>query len=344
MESDSAAPLREMWYYAMPSRRLRPGRMVARKFLGEPLLFGRARDGVAFAVRDLCPHRGMPLSEGRFDGAEVQCPLHGWRFDHQGRCTAIPSLTADSKFDCSRLRVKAYKVEEVQGGIWVFFGDNPEGAADIPVLPAIGPDRQPDLIWSLKVDCSLDTGVFGQIDPSHNPFVHISWWWRRKAILEKTKEFVPWSYGFTTLPHPPSSNYSPYKLLGSPRTQLFFRLPGIRIEHTTFGKHYFVILWTVTPLDDGHIEMTYIAYWTPWFLTLLKPLLLWGARIFSFQDRDALNLQQEGLRYGPSLMLVDDADTQARWYFQLKREYRRALTEGRPFENPVKPRTLRFRS
>ncbi len=31
--------------------------------------------------------------------------------------------------------------------------------------------------------------------------------------------------------------------------------------------------------------------------------------------------QQEGLSYHPALMLIDDADTQAKWYNRLKQEY-----------------------
>ena len=54
--------------------------------------------------------------------------------------------------------------------------------------------------------------------------------------------------------------------------------------------------------------------------------------------------QQKGLRFDPVLSLIDDADTQARWYYRLKQEYRRAGAEGREFENPVRPRTLRWRS
>jgi hypothetical protein len=44
------------------------------------------------------------------------------------------------------------------------------------------------------------------------------------------------------------------------------------------------------------------------------------------------------------LSLIDDADTQARWYYRLKQEYRRAGAEARAFANPVGPRTLRWRS
>ncbi len=43
-------------------------------------------------------------------------------------------------------------------------------------------------------------------------------------------------------------------------------------------------------------------------------------------------------------MLINDADTQARWYYRLKAEYLRARAEKRAFVNPVKDRVLRWRS
>ena len=57
-----------------------------------------------------------------------------------------------------------------------------------------------------------------------------------------------------------------------------------------------------------------------------------------------MTLQQSGLAFQPSLMLIDDADTQAKWYHRLKNEYGRARAESRPFVNPVKARVLRWRS
>src|SRR5215475_15662362 len=95
---DETAALREAWYYAVPSDRLRRGKTLAKIMLGEPVLLGRDRDGAAFALRDLCPHRAMPLSFGRFDGREIECCYHGWRFDTSGRCTQIPSLVPGQPF------------------------------------------------------------------------------------------------------------------------------------------------------------------------------------------------------------------------------------------------------
>lgn len=38
-------------------------------------------EGKIFAIDNLCPHRGGPLSDGRLEGRVVACPWHGWEFD-----------------------------------------------------------------------------------------------------------------------------------------------------------------------------------------------------------------------------------------------------------------------
>ena len=76
----------------------------------------------------------------------------------------------------------------------------------------------------------------------------------------------------------------------------------------------------------------------------LKPFIAAGARAFLRQDGDMVNLQNQGLKYDPALLWVDDADRQAKWYQQLKREWTAAARENRAFVNPVEPVTLRWRS
>lgn len=48
-------------------------------------------DGVFYAVNQICPHMGGPLSEGILSGKVVRCPWHGWTYcvdtglpDHPG--------------------------------------------------------------------------------------------------------------------------------------------------------------------------------------------------------------------------------------------------------------------
>lgn len=39
----------------------------------------RTADDKIFAVRDSCPHKGGPLSQGIVHGTRVACPLHDWK-------------------------------------------------------------------------------------------------------------------------------------------------------------------------------------------------------------------------------------------------------------------------
>jgi phenylpropionate dioxygenase-like ring-hydroxylating dioxygenase large terminal subunit len=343
----AAAPLREAWYYAAPGRLLRRGRTLARMMLGEPVLIGRDRDGTVFALRDICPHRGMPLSEGRLDGGEIECCYHGWRFTTAGRCTAIPSLVAGQQFDLAQVAVAAYPASEAQGNIWVYFGADPAAAPPVPQLDDFGAGAAPQLVETVRFAAAIDHAVVGLMDPAHGPFVHRAWWWRgAHSAHEKAKEFVASDWGFTMSRHAPSSNSRAYRLLlgGDVETEIAFRLPSVRIEQIWAGRFRVANLTAITPIDDHSSEVHHCIYWNAPWLSALKPLLRPYVRAFLRQDGAIMARQQKGLRFDPVLSLIDDADTQARWYYQLKREYYRARAENTPFANPVKPRTLRWRS
>jgi phenylpropionate dioxygenase-like ring-hydroxylating dioxygenase large terminal subunit len=47
--------LRNTWYYAVPSNQIKPGKMLSRVFLGEPVLLIRDRDGKVSAMTDISP-------------------------------------------------------------------------------------------------------------------------------------------------------------------------------------------------------------------------------------------------------------------------------------------------
>ncbi len=45
---------------------------------GDDIAVFKAADGTLFALRDRCPHKGGPLSQGMVHGHSVTCPLHNW--------------------------------------------------------------------------------------------------------------------------------------------------------------------------------------------------------------------------------------------------------------------------
>lgn len=56
----------------------RLGSRVVRASGGDVAVF-RTSGNEVFALRDACPHKGGPLSQGLVHGHQVTCPLHGWK-------------------------------------------------------------------------------------------------------------------------------------------------------------------------------------------------------------------------------------------------------------------------
>src|SRR5215471_2846877 len=94
----------DFWYPALRSDQIRDDKLSKAMLLEVPLVLGRTREGKSFAMRDACPHRGIPLSYGNFDGKNVECSYHGWKFEAcSGQCVEIPSLTGQDKLKVDRI-------------------------------------------------------------------------------------------------------------------------------------------------------------------------------------------------------------------------------------------------
>ena len=46
-----------------------------------PIALFRSSDDQVFALKDECPHKQGPLSQGIVHGHTVTCPLHNWRIE-----------------------------------------------------------------------------------------------------------------------------------------------------------------------------------------------------------------------------------------------------------------------
>ena len=352
--------LRGFWYSPMRSDQLGRGRprgkgaLKKATLLGTPLVVGRDREGRAFAMRDNCPHRGMPLSLGHFDGSEIECHYHGWRFDAvTGQCRLIPSLAAESKLNVEKIHAGHFACEEHDGYVWVYVphpGTRSDPEEPCPRLPVFG-GRYTLTHLAADLPLSVDHGIIGLMDPAHGPFVHQAWWWRsQRSIHEKEKHFEPIPLGFRMSAHAPSANSAFYKLLGvygeAVTTTIDFRLPNIRLEQIHCGDKWFSSRAMVTPVAADSCRIDFCAAWNVFrHLPFMTSLFRLFGRMFIGQDQRTMTEQAQGLRHNPPLMLIDDADRPARWYFALKQAYLRSRETGEPLEHPIDgPVTLRWRS
>lgn len=83
--------LRHFWYPLVSAAEVVGSTPVKASLFGEPLVLFRDDGGQIRCLRDVCPHRCVPLSAGEVVGGELQCMYHGWRFDGSGRCSHIPA-------------------------------------------------------------------------------------------------------------------------------------------------------------------------------------------------------------------------------------------------------------
>ena len=347
-------PLCGFWYPACLSSELALGSLKGTILLGLPILVCKTSQGTVAAMRDICPHRGMPLSFGRMEGDCIECAYHGWRFDQAGRCRGIPALIESSSIQVEKIGITTYDCRERDGYVWVFIPDPQQPNQVIPEVPPLPLPSSPYRMIHIStlLDCTIDDGIVGLMDPAHGPFVHQSSWWRTKAsIHEKAKTFEPIPNGFRMVPHAPSTNSGPYKLLnlfyGGPlTTTIDFVLPNQRFEFVQCGSFFVSSRATVTPISDQQCRIDFTAAWNclGW-VPFSKTIFRYFANIFMTQDREALEHQAIGLRYKPALMFIDDADTPAKWYYKLKAAYLASAQSGRPLDHPLKERvTLRWKS
>ncbi|GAA5235527.1 aromatic ring-hydroxylating dioxygenase subunit alpha [Verticiella sediminum] len=158
------------WYPVARSADVReqPGQLM---LLDEPLVAYRVHGEVVLA-RDVCPHRGVPLSMGRHDGEGVVCAYHGLRFGSGGRCNRIPAHPAQSA--PAKLNLTTFPAIERYGLVWTCLAPEAgEAAPGIPDMP-----HWDDLGFVQVVCPPFDIAAFagrqveGFLDVAHFAWVH----------------------------------------------------------------------------------------------------------------------------------------------------------------------------
>lgn len=136
--------------------------------LDEKLVVYRTGQSVV-AARDLCIHRGVPLSLGWVEGDEIVCAYHGFRYGDDGRCTGIP---AQPKLPIPpKLCLQTFLAQEKYGVIWVCLSGSPRGP--IPDWPQLDdPKIKQIFMGPLPWKCTAPRHVENFNDVAHLSWVH----------------------------------------------------------------------------------------------------------------------------------------------------------------------------
>ncbi|MFN6571654.1 aromatic ring-hydroxylating dioxygenase subunit alpha [Dendronalium sp. ChiSLP03b] len=156
----------EGWYWALPSSKLKVGRVKAVTLLGRNLAIYRGVSGQVVAVDAYCPHMGAHLAEGKVEGDGIRCFFHNWKYDDRGICVDVPSQGKPLP-----VCIKAWQTAEKYGMIWVWVGE--EKPSSLPFVPDL---EQVDCDYLLGTrfvkNCHPNVLLINAIDAHHFNTVH----------------------------------------------------------------------------------------------------------------------------------------------------------------------------
>ena len=159
---------RNHWYLAAWLKDLPD--VERRLVCGIPIVLVKTDTGQPFALKDWCPHRGVPLSLGRLIDGAIECPYHGLRFDRTGRCVFNPHVRGDP----GTLRAARFPTRIHQGGLWVWPGDPVLAETRTPpAYPAFDDQSGMTLVAGyLHIKANVQLIIDNLLDLSHAQYIH----------------------------------------------------------------------------------------------------------------------------------------------------------------------------
>lgn len=317
---ETGGMLLEEWYAAGASREFR-ARPVRRTVCGVPVVLfrsvlrrapagvaeGSLRDGRVVAFVDRCPHRNVPLSSGRVDGAGcLECPYHGWRFGADGRCVEIPGLVGVPPHEH---RLVELAVREESGLVFVCPSPGVTPAR-VPHRPK-GVDEQgralpgyTAVVREVVFPAGVHATAENALDVPHTAVLHRGLFrgtgarTRIRALVQRYRDRTEAEYVGERAPRGLLGRLLAVGKDGTVEHHDRFYLPStVEVEYRLGERTHFVITALLRPLDaETTVALAVASFRTPLPGALLALVLEPVARLVVRQDQRMLALQTKALR------------------------------------------------
>lgn len=148
------------WIPICPSKRIKNETARSFSIFNQRVVVYRSSSGKVNALDAFCPHMGTDLGNGKVIDDKLQCYLHQWSFDQEGRCSKL----RDKK-------LSKYPIEEKYGFIWIF----PDTTApyNVPSPPGLENQELEGVhLFKTKLFVHHHVLMSGGIDLQHFKSVH----------------------------------------------------------------------------------------------------------------------------------------------------------------------------
>ena len=297
-------PRRE-WYSVALSHELKR-RPRAVEVLGTRFVLYRDVDGAPVAHLDRCPHRNVPLSQGKcLDENTLECPYHGWRFRPDGSCALIPARTLVPK---ASHRVETFATCEKYGLVWLCSASGDAPAHPPRMIPEMESDEYTQVVRKVVFPAGLHAVVENALDVPHTSILHRGLFRggernRVRVILRRYANWAEAEYLDEPAPKGLVARFLNWGGSDSLRVTHFdrFILPNLlQVEYRLGQRTHFLISGFCTPVTEHRTELyALVCLKTPvtkslerFLARLIEPFAM---RVFH-QDVKILNFQTENLQ------------------------------------------------
>lgn len=195
------------WYPVVPVEILDPEKPHKFQLLGQDIVIWNdgkyTYDGVEFGPKknvpkkeqrnrgkwrafvDECPHRKVPLSEGRVEvDGSLLCSYHGWRFDGEGSCVAVPQIANESELERvlnnPKTSCNSFPTKIINGLLFVWPSADKDAVLESEVTPVAHRPRDEqagDRLWEgpwnfRELPYGADFFIENVVDPAHVTVSH----------------------------------------------------------------------------------------------------------------------------------------------------------------------------
>lgn len=323
------AQARDHWYILCRSDELRD-KPLARKIFNTPLVLFRGAERQIAVLLDRCAHRNVPLSVGSVVGTQLQCAYHGWRYDTDGVCRAVPTLC--SNVEGKARRVASYAAREQQGFVWAYGTPDVVPGHEPFVIPHLDDKKYHAVRYAYRFQASLYSTIENILDVPHTAFLHgglfrQSGGKKNKISVHVTRhgdrvqaEYVgePVPKGFIGRVLAPGGGFVTHFDR--------FILPSIaQVEYGLGIKSHLVVTDMLTPVSDFETELnTVVTIRLPFATGLVSRLMAPAAVHVAKQDARMLQLQTQTVqRFGGEQFVNTDVDVLGPHILRLLRQAER---------------------
>jgi 3-ketosteroid 9alpha-monooxygenase subunit A len=145
------------WYALEYSDNLKTGDVTPLQYFGRDLVLFRTESGEARLLDAFCPHLGAHMGHGGVvKGENIACPFHGWQFDGDGVCQAVPYATNMPPKVKDKQTVGTYPVVERNAMVWAWYHPHNEPILNCTTGKLIPLSRSPEKTALMSpISCSF---------------------------------------------------------------------------------------------------------------------------------------------------------------------------------------------